>query len=208
MEEARRWYRRYRGELPELQRAYLKEVFALARRTARGKRALLAGVIGTLSLMVAAAAVALVLIRDAHKKAVIAEKQATAETDRAVIAERQAKQNLDDLKKTMDERDKAEVAKKAAEGEVVAAYEVLKEKNSELENAMDDLADALKKAKRSRRRARKAKLRAEDNEAEALAARADAVTAQEELEKLLAQQKKRIKRLQQQLGSPMVEVLR
>jgi eukaryotic-like serine/threonine-protein kinase len=215
MEEARRWYRRYRGELPELQRAYLKEVFALARRTARNKRALLAGVIGTLSLMVAAAAVALVLIRDAHKKAVIAEKQATAETDRAVIAEKkarnaeqQAKKNLDDLTKTMAERDKAETDKKAAEGEVVAAYEVLKEKNSELEDAMDELAAALKKAKRSRRRARKAKLRAEENEAEALSARAEAVAAQEELEKLLAQQKARIKRLQQQLGSPMVEVLR
>jgi hypothetical protein len=69
MHEARSWHRRYRGTLPALQEEYLRAVFTLATRTARTRRAALLGIIAFLSLLVVAAAVALVLIRSAAREA-------------------------------------------------------------------------------------------------------------------------------------------
>ncbi|MCG8422946.1 MAG: AAA family ATPase, partial [Proteobacteria bacterium] len=76
MEEARRFARRYRGELPQLQRAYLDAVFALATRAGRRKRAAVIGVITFLSLLVAAAGVALVMIREAQRDATESARRA------------------------------------------------------------------------------------------------------------------------------------
>ncbi len=45
MQEAKLWHSRYRGELPELQRAYLDAVFCLSARAARRKRLAIVGAI-------------------------------------------------------------------------------------------------------------------------------------------------------------------
>src|SRR5205814_8385648 len=72
VEEARRFKRRYRGELPRQQRQFLDAVLSNATRAVRVRRALLAGAGVVLVLMVAASAVALVVIRGAQQEA---EKQ-------------------------------------------------------------------------------------------------------------------------------------
>src|SRR5690606_13919215 len=69
MVEAERWHRRYRGELPAVQQAFLHAVFAQGARTTRIRRIAIGGVIALLSLMVAAASVALLSIRDAQTEA-------------------------------------------------------------------------------------------------------------------------------------------
>ena len=57
MEEARHWHSRYRGELPDLQRAVLSAVFSLAAKGTRRRRIAVFGAIGLLSALVVAAAI-------------------------------------------------------------------------------------------------------------------------------------------------------
>ena len=69
MQEAKHWHSRYRGELPELQRAYLNAVFALSVKATRRKRLAIIGSMAFLSLLVVAAGVALYKIRAAQQEA-------------------------------------------------------------------------------------------------------------------------------------------
>jgi serine/threonine protein kinase len=99
-DEARRWHRRYRGRLAPVQEAYLAAVIALSVRTARRKRLLVAGTISFLSLLVAAAAVALVQIRHA-------EQQTREQAMMARAAERRVRQQFDQLQEKERQRQEA-----------------------------------------------------------------------------------------------------
>jgi eukaryotic-like serine/threonine-protein kinase len=102
MVEAERWHRRYRGELPAVQRDFLDAVFAQGARAARTRRVIIGSVIALLSLMVAAAAVALVLIRDA-------QKEATFQAEAAQRAEKQVRQQLEKVEAEERRRKQAEL---------------------------------------------------------------------------------------------------
>jgi serine/threonine protein kinase len=113
-DEARRWHRRYRGRLAPVQDAYLAGVIALAVRMARRKRLLMAGTISFLSLLVAAAAVALVLIREAEQRATeqamiarTAEIEASTRADEAQTAKQALRQQLDALQEKERQRQEA-----------------------------------------------------------------------------------------------------
>src|SRR5204862_1305717 len=67
--ELARFQRRYRGELPELIRAFSKAVFDQQARSARRRRRLVAAGGVFLAGLLAAAAVALVVISNARKEA-------------------------------------------------------------------------------------------------------------------------------------------
>ena len=69
MAEAGRWARRYQGELPAIQRAYLDAVLALARRLRRNRRLAVIGTMGVLSLLVVASTVVALVIREAQQEA-------------------------------------------------------------------------------------------------------------------------------------------
>ncbi len=60
VEQARGWMRHYRGALTPLQQGFLQAALALEERFARRRRWLVAGVITTVTIMMAAAIVALV----------------------------------------------------------------------------------------------------------------------------------------------------
>ncbi len=90
-EEAKHWHRRYRGELPEMQRVYLAAVFALAARSARRTRWLVAGAMVFLTALAAAATVGLLLIRSAQKEAVHQAAEVERQLDRALTAEAEAR---------------------------------------------------------------------------------------------------------------------
>ncbi|HWN67153.1 MAG TPA: protein kinase, partial [Haliangium sp.] len=91
LSEARSWRRRYRAVLPALHDRFLEASFALAARAARIKRVVMAGTISFLSLLVVAAAVALVTIREAEQTARAAEKRASEQAIAARDAEKLAK---------------------------------------------------------------------------------------------------------------------
>ena len=178
MEEARRFARRYRGELPQLERAYLDAVFALAARASRRKRHALVAIISVLSLMVAAAAVALVLIRDAQRQAArqAAAAHAAEQKVRAQLAATQA-------------------AKEAEEWTLKEAHDASRQKQRTYEELLAkqrQLEDTIQLTIQAQNRALRAKIRAERN------ARA-AQAANQRLQRALQRESDRRQRLESQL---------
>ncbi len=214
MEEARRFRKRYSGELPAGQIRYLDAVMALADRAARRRRTLFIGSMSFLILLVAAAAVALVVIRDSQKKAtraaIVAKKAETA----AKVNEDVAKQRLAQVVAKERQRKAAEAGKKAAEVKVVKIDKQLDQTNDQLILKNKALEGALKDAQAANLQAKAAKKRAETNEARALqaektavVARTDAIKAKARVDVLLKKERARAKRLEKKLGSRMIEKL-
>ncbi|WP_225410210.1 serine/threonine-protein kinase [Stigmatella hybrida] len=208
VEEAHRFQRRYRGELPQVQQDFLKAVFAQEARATRRKRALVVGTTVFLGLLVAASGVALVVIRNAQHEA---ERQAVAAQRAEAVAresenlargaEAEAKQRLAEVQAKELERQKAQQQAEAANAQVAFANNELQSKNQELE-------EALRRAKMAQWRARTAKKNAEQNAVTAREAQQDALRAARELQALLRREQDRVQRLQSQLGSPIIDDLK
>jgi serine/threonine protein kinase len=208
VEEAQRFQRRYRGELPEVQRDFLDAVFAQSAKATRRKRAAVVGSTVFLVLLVAASAVALVVIRksqqEAERQAVaakVAEGQARESEAAALKAESEAKERLAEVQAKELERQRAQEEAEAANAQVAVANNELQTKNSEL-------VDALRKAKFAQWRAKHAKKNAEENASAALRAKQEAIRAAEQLQSLLRREQDRVQRLQTQLGSPVIDDLK
>jgi hypothetical protein len=201
VEEARRFQRRYRGELPMLLSDYLDAVFSLEQRASRRRRYATVAVVVFLSAAVFASGVALVVIRGAQQEAVRQAEVATKAEGEAKKAKGVAEARLEEVQRK--ERERAEAARKAEE----AALEV-KKANDELQSKNGELFDALNKAEEARQRAKTAQKGAEKNAHAARVAREDAIKAAKDLENLLQREQERVKRLQDQLGSPVIDTLK
>ena len=189
MEEAQRFHRRYKGQLAAREKQYLDEVIALATRSARRIRRLVGGAFALLVLLVAAAAVALLWIRDAEQAAQEQRAVAEKEAERARAAEGRIEQQLDTIRQKEAERERA--AEAAAKSDQVAK---LGEKKLAL--TYEQLAEALAKAQREGARAeaerKKVEEAARQNQRLAEAERA----AKQEAERLLAQERERVRKLE------------
>jgi hypothetical protein len=201
VEEARRFQRRHRGELPKLQREFLTHVFALEARSARRKKALVVGSTVFLSLLVVASIIALVVIRNAQKESELQAAVARNAESVARKAEAEARQSLAEVQAKEVERQKAADAAEAAKAEVALANDELQVKNNELLSALEN-------AQQAQLRAKFAKGHAERNAAEARRAKEEAIRAAQQLEALLRREQERVSRLQSQLGSPVIDVLK
>jgi hypothetical protein len=135
LEEARSWRRRYRGPLPPLQEEFLGAAFALATRATRIKRAGVAGTIAFLSLLVVAAAVALVTIRKA-------EHRATEQALLARASEQQVREQFDVLhEKELQRQEALRLASDATTAAGMSA-EQLRIANEQLLVALAEADDA------------------------------------------------------------------
>jgi serine/threonine protein kinase len=200
VEEARRFQRRYRGELTRTQQDFLEAVFAQAARSTRRKRALMVGSTVFLVLLVAASAVALVVIRkaqqEAEKQAVVAkvaEAQARQSEATAKAAEAEVKQRLIEVKAKELERQKEQEKAEAATIRESLAKDELELKNAKLEGALD-------KAKWAKWALWRAKKNAEEKAAEAVRAKQEAIRAAEKLEAMLRAEEERNRILRQRGG--------
>jgi serine/threonine protein kinase len=200
MEEAQRWYRRYRGELPELQRAYLEAVFGLERRAARRRRLLVAGIMVLLTALVAATTVALVLIRraqqEAELKAVLAAQAEAQVRDQLarVQAEEQARREAE-----ARERQARQVAEQASE-QVEATNDQLAFTNEELRAALDRANSAKRRARRAREKAEQNEAAARESAAQARAAEATAQRASAEAQRLFERERERVRVILERSG--------
>ncbi len=201
VEEARRFQRRYRGTLPKLQRDFLEQVFAQEAKSARRKQALIIGSTVFLGLLVVASVIALVVINNAQKEAVLQAAMARSAESVARKAEAEAKQRLAEVQAKELERQKAQEAAEAASAQVELT-------NSELQLKNQALLDALDNATQAQQRARYAKSHAERNAAAARRAKEEAIRAAQQLADLLKREQQRVQRLQSQLGSPVIDVLK
>ena len=185
-DEAHRFQRRYRGDLPEVQQAFLDAVVAQATRAARLKRTFVVGGLAGLTLVVAASLVALLVIRNAHQEAV-------RQADLARTAEVAARDRAEAL--AVKERERADAARRAE-----AASSELQVKNGEL-------SAALEKAELARNDATQAQGLAETKAIEARREQARADRAARELAVRLQEEQERVRRLKDQFGSPLAESL-
>jgi serine/threonine protein kinase len=177
MEEARLWRGRFKGDLAQRESEFLDATFALANRAARIRRWLLGGTIGLLLAIVAAGTVALVSIRRAKLDAVAQAERAQREAERARAAEQKVK---DDLAVIEGEQR----AKEKARSEVVQGKEQLRQVNGDLERALT-------------------KAQAESKHAQEAATTAQTLAdslkrANDQLQKLLAEERARRERLEQE----------
>jgi hypothetical protein len=143
MQEAKLWHRRFRGELPDLQRAYLSAVFALAAKATRRKRLAVSAAIGFLSALVVVACIGLYMIRKA-------QQEATAQAHR--------------IEGQLSLTQAAEQKAKAEHATALAA-------NHELEGKNPELVGAIKAAEQARAESEAARTEAENARVEAEQAR-------------------------------------
>jgi eukaryotic-like serine/threonine-protein kinase len=201
MEEAQRWRRRYRGELPALQQAYLDAVFGLEARATRRRRYLVAGAMVFLTGLVAAAFVALVLIRNAQQEAV-------SEAEAASRAEEQVREQLARVQAEERARRQAQEREREARQAAEQFSGDLEVANDQLAFTVAELRAALDGANEAKSRARSAREQAERNEATALAAKAEAQRVNKELQQLLESERERVRALEQQMGTIIEDLTR
>jgi hypothetical protein len=199
-EEARRFVRRYRGSLARVEQDFLGAVMRLGTRATRVRR--FAVVAAMLALTVVAAGSTVAMLRISK-----AEQEATAHAAAATAAQAKVSKQYVDLQDAMGKQQEAEKKALAALDEAQEASKRVMEGQEQLAAANDELLDALKKATREKRRARRERKRAEENEGRAERAAEEAQRASENLKLALERERERLKRLEGQLGSPLVEEL-
>jgi len=211
-DEAKKFRKRYKGPLSETERAFLDEIINYEVAVQRRRRAAVIGGFIGLGAIVVIAMIALVVIQksrtEAKRQAVLAkqaeqvseEKSTQLQTANVTIAseKKQAEDALHAMQQKERERQEAEDAKTRALTEVVdvkhQSAEELAKKNIELSAALDE--------------SKKAEARARDNERTAERAKGEAETAKAQTDLLLKQEQDRVKKLQAQIGSPIVDDLK
>lgn len=199
VEEARRFQSRFDGELSQKEREYLEAVLALADRSRRIKRGAIAATIIFLTVLVAAAAIALILIRNAEKQARLeAEKARAAEAlarsaeSNARANQRVAEERLAEITATREQRDKAQ--QKADDATAVA-----EEKKAEAAKSKSELIESNRQLRRALESAQAEKVRAERESESARKSAQAAIAASKELEQTIKMLGVTNQRLQAQL---------
>ena len=113
MDEARLWRARSSRVLPPRETAFLDAVFALANRASRTKRRIVYAVFTFLCILVAAAAIALIMIRNAEHAATVQAQKATEAL--AQGKEAQAEKDVETARASKALEDKAAALQKHAE---------------------------------------------------------------------------------------------
>ncbi|HVG57159.1 MAG TPA: serine/threonine-protein kinase, partial [Hyalangium sp.] len=199
VEEAQRFQRRYRGELPKVQHDFLAAVFSLAKRDTQWKRTLAVGSMVFLLLLVAASAVALVIIRESKQEADrLAQKALDAETE-ARKSETEARGALEKEQWAREEERKAREEERKAREEVAAA-------SAEVLRTNESLKVALRRAKYAQWLAKVASKKADKNAEDARRAEARALAVAKQLERKLEEEKERLREALS--GSVLVETLK
>ncbi len=171
LERSQRWRERSDLSLTEREMQFLDAATDVALRTARRRRTAAVGSFAFLILLVAAASVALVVIRQAKNDAMHAEEgalnnasKAREETARALAAERRVSEQLASLEEKERQRQSAENSARSARDRAGKSEEALETANSQLQEALRtataERGKAMANAEQATRSAQEAKLSA------------------------------------------------
>jgi hypothetical protein len=198
MEEARHWHSRYRGTLPDLQRAYLDAVFALSVKAMRRKRLAIIGAIAFLSLLVVAAGVALYTIREAQQEATAQAQRVAQQLSLTQSAEKAAKAAEATANTEREKAIAASTGLAAKNADLIAAIDEAKAAQQAAEQARSEAEQARLRSDKSKRRERRSRRRATEAAAAAEIAAAEARRAGQRLKVLLDEEKRRVEELEAQ----------
>jgi len=202
-DEAKKFRRRFKGTLSDVEQAFLDEIILYEQAVARRKRVAVVGAFIGMAVLVVAALVALVVIQKSRNEANTQKELAVAKSKEAQAASKEAQDNLAAMKQKEKERQAAEAAKQVVDVKLSTAEEDLKKKNAELELALAEAQENEAQAKRAEDRARNAQKAAEKAQGEAVAAKDEVLFEKAKVESLWRQEQERVKRLQSQIGSPV-----
>jgi serine/threonine protein kinase len=214
-EEAKKFKKRHKGTLSDVERAFLDEVVNFEAAQQRKRRnAVIAGFIA-LGAVVIAAMVALVLIQKSRSAATRNAKAAEEASVKAVAAQTEAETNLAAAQEKERQRLAAEAAQKTAEVKLgtttqslVVAEGDLAKRNEELKAALDESVKAEEKAKAAQRTAEAEQKKAVVAAEEAAKQRDLAAIERDKADALRKAETARADRLKAQLGSPIVDDLK
>lgn len=190
VEDARQFQKRFKGELPAVEREFMQAIIAqsetaarekeaAALATARKKRLVVRGTISFLVILLAAALVAVFQIRSAKQEAEEQAQTAKIAMREAVFAKARALVSAEKAIKKEQER--------------ALAVKKLAEKNEQLLNAIKKVKVAQNKAQRNFGKARRA-------QEEAIRAQKEAINYAEKLAIALQQEQERVKTLEDKIG--------
>jgi serine/threonine protein kinase len=207
-DEARKFRLRYKGPLSDVERGFLDAVISHETAQLRRRRnAVIAG-FAALSLVVVATMILLVIIQKSRTLA-------KSNEEKAMVAAKEAEDNLAGMQKKERERLAAETEKNkiAADKQRVdvkldQSQEDLKETNRQLKLALDDATTSADQAKRAQRRAEDSARSAERSENDAVSAKNDAVKARDEASRLYQKEHDRAERLLKEIGSAAIDTLK
>ena len=207
-DEARKLRARYKGPLSDVERAFLDAVIYQAAAQARRRRAGVIAGFATLSMIVVAAMVLLVIIQKARERAQDNEHTAQIAQRNAETAEQDARRERDQARRNLEDRIIAEQrAAAATAAKQVVDAELMKSKE-ELIRERDHATESAALAVRAQLRAEASSRRAARAEGEAQAAQAATARANRELAGALQKEQARVQQLNDRLGSRPITALR
>jgi hypothetical protein len=207
-DEARTLRARYKGPLSDVERGFLDAVIDHAAAQARRRRAGIIGGFATLSLIVVATMVLLVIIQKARELAQDNEHAAQIAQRDAETAGQDARRQRDEAERNLRQRIAAEqrataitTAKREVDAELMKSKEALiRERDSATESA-DQAVRAQQRAEASARRAAMAEHKAQ-------AAQAETARANREIAAALEKERVRVQQLTATLGTRPITELR
>jgi serine/threonine protein kinase len=207
-DEAKKFKKRYKGPLSDVERSFLEEVINFEMATQRRRRvAVIGGFVG-LSILVIGTMIALVVIQ---KSRTVALQQTQIARDQTVLAQQKTtelKESLELLLKKENERQVAEAAKARVENEKQQVVEEKQVVDEQLGESQEDLKKKNVQLLAALNRAKANETRAEKAQGEAEAAKDEVLEQKHAVEKLLKLEKDRADRLQKQIGSAIVDELK
>jgi hypothetical protein len=205
-DEAKKFRKRYKGPLSDVERGFLDAVVAYEQAALRRRRAAVIGGFTVLSALVIGAMVVAFFMNRLRTEA---KRQEAA----AVVNAQEAQRQLEIAQQKERERQEADAKKMEAlaqKKEVTKALDVSKEQlaeaNAELSVALNEALENEKQAKKEERRAERNEARAKEAEAAAVIAKDEALAAKAEAETAYRKERDRADRLQKQVGTIEVEL--
>jgi hypothetical protein len=214
-DEAKKFRKRYKGALSDVERAFLEAVVELETAVQRKRRMMVIGGFAGLGALVLAAMIALVVIQKSRSEAKIQERKAVASHKEAVAAQQEAERQLELAQKKELERQQAEAEKLqvVADKQVVdtrlgESEENLRETINQLRLAIDEATANEERAKIQKRYAEASAEEAKQAQEQALLAKEEALKAKAEAERLYKQEYERAERIKASAGSTIVDELK
>ncbi|MGN6104211.1 MAG: hypothetical protein ACTHU0_03835, partial [Kofleriaceae bacterium] len=207
-DEAKKFKKRYKGPLSDVERGFLDAVVHLELAASRRRRlAVVGGFVGLSALVIGAMVLAVIFQRASEREKqqnrTIIEAKQEAEHQLALANERERQRQAAEDAKRKVEADKQVVDTKLGESE-----ESLRETNRQLTLAMNEALANEERAKVAKRAAEDAAAAAKRSQAEAVSAKDEALKAKAEAERLYKEQYARAERMKKQLGSSIVDDLK
>ena len=214
-EEAKKFKKRYKGPLSDVERAFLEAVVTYEVQQARKRRSLVIAGFVALGAVVIAAMVALVIIQKSRATATANAKRAEEAKVEAVAAQKTAEEALAAAQEKERQRIAATAAQKTAETKTTVVTQQLGVAEQDLAKKNQELEAQILVSKENEEKAKVAAARAEAESRKAIAAAEEAQKARDkaEAERVRAEnaeraQKARADRFEAQMGSKSIEELK